>query len=128
MIQDVLKFSGYLALALSVIFAIHISILKAYRLPLFANNIVLAYLINSLLAIGIYILMLLSKRKYQSQLGFIFMFGSSIKFIVFFIVFYPIYKTDGNITKFEFTAFFIPYAISLVIETISLSKWLNKLG
>lgn len=128
MTQSILKFSGLLVLVLSVVFVIHISILQLVEFPLFSNKIISAYIVNIVLAIGIYVLMILLKHKYQSQLGFIFMFGSFIKFIVFFIVFYPSYKTDGSISKLEFAAFFVPYVISLIIETTSLSKWLNKLS
>lgn len=128
MTQSILKFSGLLVLVLSVVFVIHISILQLVEFPLFSNKIVSAYIVNIVLAIGIYVLMILLKHKYQSQLGFIFMFGSFIKFIVFFIVFYPSYKTDGRISKLEFAAFFVPYVICLIIETTSLSKWLNKLS
>lgn len=128
MTQSILKFSGLLVLVLSVVFVIHISILQLAELPLFSNKIVSAYIVNIVLAIGIYVLMVLLKHKYQSQLGFIFMFGSFIKFIIFFIVFYPSYKANGSISKLEFAAFFVPYVISLIIETTSLSKWLNKLS
>ena len=126
--QSVLKFSSILALSLIAVFAIHLAVLFFIDLPMFENRIVAAYIVNFVLAIIIYLVMILLKEKYKSQLGFIFMFGSLLKFIVFFIVFYPFYKADNAITKMEFSAFFIPYAVCLIIETTSLSKWLNKLG
>ena len=86
MTQDIFKFSGFLILILSVVFLIHISTLHFNNFPLFSSKIVAAYVVNIILAIGIYTLMLLLKNKYQSQLGFIFMLGSFIKFIIFFIV------------------------------------------
>jgi len=128
MMQNILKFSGILALFLFVVFAVHVLVLFFIDLPLFDNRIILAYIVNFVLAIIIYQAMLLLKHKFQSQLGFIFMFGSFLKFIVFFIVFYPFYKADDTITKMEFAAFFVPYVVCLIIETTSLSKWLNKLG
>ena len=128
MMQNILKFSGILALFLFVVFAVHVLVLFFIDLPLFGNRIILAYIVNFVLAIIIYITMHLLKHKYQSQLGFVFMFGSFLKFIVFFIVFYPFYKADDTITKMEFAAFFVPYVVCLIIETTSLSKWLNKLG
>ena len=128
MMQNILKFSGILALFLFVVFAVHVLVIFFIDLPLFGNRIILAYIVNFVLAIIIYITMHLLKHKYQSQLGFVFMFGSFLKFIVFFIVFYPFYKADDTITKMEFAAFFVPYVVCLIIETISLSKWLNKLG
>ena len=128
MLHPIIKFSGLLIVVLGVVFAIHLTTLHYLNLLIFADRIVSAYIINLVLAIIIYGVMLFLRNKYESQLGFIFMFGSALKFIVFFIFFYPFYKTDGVITKSEFAAFFIPYAICLIIETTSLSKWLNKMG
>lgn len=128
MLHPIIKFSGLLIIVLGLVFAIHLSILFYLGLPLLADRILAAYITNLVVAILIYGVMLFLKNKYESQLGFIFMFGSALKFILFFLFFYPFYKADGSITKMEFTAFFIPYVICLIIETTSLSKWLNKLG
>ncbi len=112
---------------LVVAFCIHLGVLHILDLPLFENRIVLSYLINLILIVVIFGVLYLLKRKYKNQLGFLFLAGSFLKFVVFFIVFYPFYKLDNTITKLEFAAFFVPYAIGLVLESISLSKWLNKL-
>lgn len=112
---------------LTIAFGIHIAVLSALQLPLFENRIVLAYAINLILIIGIFATLFLLREKYKSQLGFLFLAGSLLKFTVFFIVFYPFYKLDGVITKLEFAAFFVPYVIGLILESVSLSKWLNKL-
>ena len=66
-------------------------------------------------------------NELKTQLGFLFMVGSALKFAVFFIVFQPIYKQDGEVSSLEFLAFFIPYTLCLIFETFSLSKLLNKL-
>lgn len=126
--KAIFKFSGLLLVSLCVLFALHILLLYTLELPLFADRIVTSYIVNFVLAIAIYAVMLLLKNKYLNQLGFIFMFGSFFKFIVFFTILYPLYKTDGIITKTEFASFFIPYVVCLIIEITSLSKWLNKLG
>jgi hypothetical protein len=89
--------------------------------------IVLSYVINAVLAIGIFGFLFKLKDKYGSQLGFLFLGGSFLKFIVFFVVFYPIFKADSQVTSMEFSSFFIPYIISLLFETFSLVKWLNKI-
>ena len=54
------------------------------------------------------------------------MAGSGLKFVVFFILFYPEYQRDGTMQTSEFTAFFVPYALCLVIEVFYLSKQLNN--
>lgn len=120
-------FSIKLIIVLSIAFAVHLFILSAKGLPLYENKIVLAYVVNAILAISIFGFLFKMKDKYKEQLGFLFLGGSALKFIVFFIVFYPFYKADGEISKLEFAAFFVPYLLSLLLETISLAKWLNKM-
>ena len=112
---------------LAVVFCFHIGVLKMLKLPLFDDKIILSYIVNTALVITIFGVLYLLREKYKAQLGFVFLIGSFLKFAVFFIIFYPIYKHDGQITKLEFAAFFIPYALGLIIETFSLTKWLNKL-
>jgi len=120
-------FSIRLLLILSVVFCIHILMLYFLNFPLFKDMIVLSYVINAVLAIGIFGFLFKLKDKYGSQLGFLFLGGSFLKFIVFFVVFYPIFKADSQVTSMEFSSFFIPYIISLLFETFSLVKWLNKI-
>ncbi|GGK30868.1 hypothetical protein GCM10007962_26480 [Yeosuana aromativorans] len=112
---------------LAVAFCLHIIVLKAFQLPLFGNKIIAAYLINLGLVVLIFGLLYSLRNKQKNQLGFLFITGSILKFAVFFIVFYPGYKADDHITKLEFAAFFVPYALGLIVETISLVKWLNKI-
>ncbi len=122
-----IKFSIQAIVLLVVVFCIHIIILNTLGSPLFDNKIILSYGINLILIIAIFGLLYLLKEKYKDQLGFLFLAGSFLKFAMFFIVFYPFYKLDDTITKYEFAAFFVPYAFGLILETTSLSKWLMKL-
>ena len=108
-------------------FLIHIGILNFLVLPLFENKIILSYVINLLLAAIIFTAIYRLKETQKDNLGFLFIGGSFIKFLVFFLLFYPFFKLDGNIDKLEFSSFFVPYIVCLVIETTSLSKFLNKL-
>lgn len=122
-----LSFSFKATVLLIVVFFIHLGILKVLEFPLFENKIILSYIINLVLIISIFGVLYLLRKRYKSQLGFLFLAGSFLKFAVFFIVFYPFYKLNGNISKLEFFAFFVPYILGLILETRSLSKWLNKL-
>jgi len=122
-----ISFAIKTVILLTVVFAIHLLVLNVLQLPLFENRIVLSYIINLVLVIVIFGILYLLKEKYKSQFGFLFLAGSLLKFVVFFILFYPFYKLDNIITKLEFAAFFVPYVIGLIIESVSLSKWLNKL-
>ncbi|MCB0383036.1 MAG: hypothetical protein KDD05_06985, partial [Psychroserpens sp.] len=105
------SFSVKLIIILSLAFAIHLFALSSKSLPLYDNKIVLSYVVNALLAILIFGFLFKMKDKYKEQLGFLFLGGSVLKFIVFFIVFYPFYKADGTISKLEFAAFFVPYIL-----------------
>ncbi|MFD2724808.1 hypothetical protein [Hyunsoonleella rubra] len=118
-----LKASGALLLA----FFLHLGVLYTLNYPLFENHIVLSYVINLILVLKVFGILYLLRYKYKGQLGFLFLAGSIIKFAVFFIVFHPRFKADGVITKLEFASFFVPYLVGLILETVSLSKWLNKL-
>ena len=124
---SIINFSIKLTFTLLVAFGAHILALNYFELPLFDNKIILAYVINLILAIIIFATLHKLKDKFKEQLGFLFIAGSFLKFIVFFIVFYGTYKADGVIKKPEFAAFFVPYILCLTIETFSLAKWLNKL-
>lgn len=110
-----------------LVFGIHLLALDYLELELFENKIVLAYLVNTFLAIVTYTALFLLRNRFKNQLGFLFIGGSGIKFILFFLLFYGAYKADGNISTTEFFAFFIPYLFTLIIEIFSLSKWLNKI-
>lgn len=125
--NPLIRFSLAIILIISITFTLHILVLNMKELPLFDNQIILSYTINISLAIGIFALLFFLKEKYKSQLGFLFMAGSALKFAVFFIVFQPIYKLDGEVSTLEFSAFFVPYVLCLIFETFSLSKLLNRL-
>ena len=125
--NPLIRFSLAIILIISITFTLHILVLNMKELPLFDNQIILSYTINISLAIGIFALLFVFKEKYKSQLGFLFLVGSALKFAVFFIVFQPIYKLDGEVSTLEFSAFFVPYVLCLIFETFSLSKLLNRL-
>ena len=60
------------------------------------------------------------------MLGYYFMGASFVKFAVYFIFFNPSYKIDGLTSPVEFAAFFTPYGVSLILETLLLIVLLNK--
>lgn len=122
----VYSFVYKLLLLLLVIFIIHISILTLLNYAVFSDFIIATYLVNYLLAVIIYLFINKLKIKYGHLTGFLFMIGSFLKFIIFFLFFYPAYRSDGVMNRFEFASFFIPYLTCLVFETLSLVKLLNK--
>ena len=124
--KSTFKFLMVLLLAIVVVFAVHLVILQNIELPIFADKIVLSYVINYALAAAILILIQSKFNKKSSHTGFIFLAGSGLKFLVFFIVFYPFYREDGTMSTLEFAAFFVPYATCLILEVAFLSKQLNN--
>ena len=121
-----LKFLGVLLGVLSLVFSIHLWVLDAQEKTLFGNKIVLAYLVNYALAMIILFFVERNMRDGSAKGGFIFFAGSLLKFVVFFLVFYPSYSEDGGMQTIEFTTFFVPYAICLILEVYYLAKQLNN--
>lgn len=120
------RFLGILFVCLLFAFGIHLLALDAMEQPLWGHRIVLAYLINYILAGLVLLLVERSMRTESAQAGFMFLAGSALKFIVFFLVFYPVYKRDDVLETAEFITFFVPYGLCLILEVIYLSKRLNN--
>lgn len=115
-----------LVLLLLLVFGAHVLVLHFLDYDVFGNQIILSYSINYLLAAVILFIIEKTLNKNSAQAGFVFMAGSALKFLVFFLVFYPVYKEDDQMQTAEFAAFFIPYATCLIAEVIYLSKQLNN--
>ena len=125
--KNILSFTLKVILVSTFTFALHLFVLHFFNLPLFNDKIILSYLINLTTAIFVYSLLFKLKNILKTQLGFLFMGGSFLKFMLFLILLYPIYKADNTISKTELTAFFIPYTVTLILEIFYISKWLNKM-
>lgn len=125
--QTILDFIFRIVFFTGVTFGFHLLVLNYFELPLFADRIILAYVVNLLLAILVFVVLFLLKDRFKNQLGFIFIAGSMLKFILFFVLFQPTYKADDVISTSEFFAFFTPYLLTLIVEIVSLSKWLKQM-
>lgn len=109
---------SFIVLAVCIVtFIAHLGILEYLDYPIFDNRIILAYSGNYILAITILYGLLNAPDRFKNSLGFLFMLGSVLKFVFFFLFFYPYYLEDGDISRTEFFAFFIPYSASLISET-----------
>jgi len=121
------SFIGALTLILAVVFSLHFAYFQLQDNPVALFQLTFPYTVNYILALGITSLLYFWREKYASNLGFIFMGSSFLKFAVFFVIFNPMYKADGDVSKLEFGLFFIPYAISLILETTFLIRVLNRM-
>ena len=121
------RFSSTVLISLGATFGLHTLLNYFIDQPLFQNMIVESYCCNAIIAILIFWILVSLKEKYKNHIGFIFLFGSGTKFLMFFVIFYAPFKLDGEIIIYEFISFFIPYTICLILETYQLSKQLNKM-
>ena len=112
---------------LAVAFIIHISIFSFLNYDLFATRIITSYVGNFVLTVVIFAYIYKNRIKKTERLGFFFLGGSMIKFMLFFIFLNPFFMEDGLVSRLEFLSFFIPYSLALTVETQQLIKELNKL-
>ena len=126
MIKTIIKFLGLFSVLMIVVFGLHLFVLNYGGNPLFENKIIEAYVFNFVFGILIVVVLTFLQHKAAGSLGFIFMGSSLVKFLFYFAIFNSTYKEDGDVSRLEFAAFFIPYSISLIIEVVFLSKTLNK--
>jgi dolichyl-phosphate-mannose--protein O-mannosyl transferase len=124
--RELIKKEAILAGVVLLGFGLHLLTLAALGKALFANQIVWAYAANIALAALILGYLLKAPAKYQNSLGFLFMLGSFLKFAIFFLFFAPLYKSDGRIDNYEFSTFFVPYVLCLILETTLLINKLNR--
>tara|TARA_Y100001968_G_C18684868_1_gene404145 strand:- start:14 stop:400 length:387 start_codon:yes stop_codon:yes gene_type:complete len=118
------KLICFRAILLFVLFVVY----WAHSLTTNNENLPTLYVLNASVAILVYFFAYVFRNKHREYLAFYFLPGSIIKFSLFFLVILPIFKEDDRFSKDEFFAFFVPYIVTLVIETISLIWLLNKVN
>ena len=124
--KALVRFVLILASILLVVFFVHISTLHFLNLDLFANRIITSYVGNFEFTVAIFKYIYQNKEKKTESLGFLFLGGSMVKFLLFFIFLNPFFMQDGLVSRVEFFSFFIPYVVALVVETEQLIKELNR--
>lgn len=107
---------------LSISFYIH----SGYLSVLDEATMYKSYLVNLFLGILVFVVIEFLKKSHTNILGFIFLAGSLLKFLIYFIYIYPLLIETGELTKPKFFVFFIPYSICLVVEIIFLVRLMNN--
>ncbi|MGB5429728.1 hypothetical protein [Eudoraea sp.] len=125
--KKIIIFTSLLLGTLLIIGLFHAGFLFARNPDVDYRLLLLGYLINFAMALGIYSAMLYFAEKQNKNLGFLFMFGSTLKFIFYFLIFDPIFMLDGKLTKVEFFIFFVPYFSCLLVETFALIKLMREI-
>lgn len=111
---------------LLLVFGVHALALYARQLPMFGAHIGLSYALNFVLALIVFFMVAKASEKQNAQAGFVFVFGSALKFVVFLLVIKPLFKADDIISGIEIASFFTPYILCLIFEVYTLSKQLNN--
>ncbi|MBC2838260.1 DUF6168 family protein [Robiginitalea sp. SC105] len=122
-----LRFTLLLTTLLGAAYATHSWIRAQNGLDPSGDLLPASYILNYLLAAGIVWCLYIFRRKIRQQIGFLFIGGSLLKFLAFFIFLYPTYQADGEMSRTEFASFFIPYLIALLAETYFTAKILRDL-
>ena len=126
MIKKLSKIVFYLSVLLLTSFAIHaLSQERLYR-DLYANHLILSYCLQFILAVATYTLLLVLHKKHKDKLGFIYITGSILKFIIAYVVLRPIFNADGQISRPEFLSLFVPYMLALVLNTWAMQSLLKE--
>ena len=119
MIKKIIGFYFFLITILAPSFLLHQKFYDAFLLTE-------SYLYNALIACVVVTLVLMFQKRHKDYIAFYFFLGTTIKFLVFFLVVYPEYKKDGDqLDKVLLIAFFLPYFLTLVIETVALIYLIN---
>jgi F0F1-type ATP synthase assembly protein I len=84
------------------------------------------YVFNTVLAVLIYAVILRLKDRHSEKIGFVFLLGSGLKFLLFFLLLYPAFNADGELSSMEFASFFIPYTLTTVVENVVLVRQLSR--
>jgi hypothetical protein len=114
-------------LVLLVFYLGQLILFKKLHINIAQRQTTIAYLINITVVILFFLFVDFFKNKFKNQIGFGFMLSGLLKFVLFFIFLYPVFNKDSVFSKQEMFAFFIPYSISLIYETLVVSKILNNL-
>ena len=128
MIRGSLIFAIRLFLVLILLAGLHAAYLYANEIPVAIRTIAFCYLINFIMAVVIFVILLKLSEDKSQYLGFVFLACSTLKFLVYFLIFDPFFKQDGDLTRVEFFLFFVPYLASLGVETVALVKLLRTLS
>lgn len=119
------RFGGVLFVILFIAFLLHVFLFSDIE-SIILSQLFFSYIVNYILAVSIFTGLIFLKRKHVHLLGFAYLGGSLLKFAVFFIFFYPVFKQDGVIDRQESLVFLVPYFICLFYETFYLVRMLNK--
>ncbi|MGI0106078.1 hypothetical protein [Salinimicrobium sp. WS361] len=121
--KDLFRFVLLLFLVAGLSYGVHYFVVTSYFSQQTLELVNFAYKFN----VGITLLftstIILASSHLKEQLGFIFLISGMVKLGIF----YFLIKTSGfDLDKSVFLHFFVPYALSVVVEIIYIAKILNR--
>ena len=122
-----LRYLIVLGMVLGISFGVHAWLRAQSGLQSIGDLLAASYLFNFVMAYGIVTGLYLVRFRMKQQIGFLFIGGSLLKFLVFFLFFYPSFKVDETIGRAEFLSFFVPYFLALATETYFTASMLKDL-
>ncbi|MFS4492789.1 hypothetical protein [Maribacter sp. 2308TA10-17] len=125
--KKIISFALQLFGVLVFLVLLHMAFFYARGIAIPFDLIALGYLANFAMAFVIYYVMVELAKKQNKNLGFVFLFGSTLKFAVYFLIFNPLFMQDNSLSKLEFFTFFVPYITCLIVETLALVKLLKDI-
>ncbi len=126
MTRKIINFFLLLSMVVLITAATHYFIGEALFESRDSENFLLTYSFNYVFTLAMAIFLILMKERKSDQLGFAYLGGISVKFILFFILIYPQVKSDGQVSRPEFANFFIPFTVCLLTEILFLIRLLRN--
>ena len=118
---------SFFFLVFLVFFLIHISVLSFNQVQLTSSSIFPSYIFNFVISILVLIVIIRLGKSKSFYLGFVFMFLSGVKLLIFLLIFYPVFNYDNKIDIIEKTSFLVPYFLGLILEIASVIPQLKKM-
>lgn len=125
-VNNVLLFVLKLLIILTASFITHAYLQDYYGVGFYENQLLLCYAFNFVLTLIFFSILTVFIQKNKGNTGFVFLYSSLIKFLLFFIFIYPGYDNFDGVRSPEFASFFIPYSLSISLEIYYLIRLLNK--
>lgn len=85
------------------------------------------YLGNFILTFILLWSLLVAFNRISHYVAWLFLLGSTVKILLFFLFLWPMFQIDGEVSILEKSTGLIPYLTALVLETQILISKLNKI-
>ena len=120
------QFLLVISVVITLSFIAHALIQEKLGFGFYGKQIVNTYIFNYLLSVIVFLVIKVLSARHQSKIGFIFLYSSLSKFLLFYILILPGFGEINGVRSPEFVSFFVPYFLSTGLEIVYLTKLLNN--